>query len=59
MVQENDYRPADPRSIDTTRYNDVRYWARVFHCTPDQLRAAVKAAGTSATAVDAYLSTAR
>jgi hypothetical protein len=50
-----DIRPADAQLVNVTRHNEIRYWAREFNCTPDQLRAAVKAAGTSATAVRAYL----
>ncbi|HTT39415.1 MAG TPA: DUF3606 domain-containing protein [Burkholderiales bacterium] len=55
MDRHEDLRPADLLRVDVTRYNDVRYWAREFKCTPDQLRAAVKAAGTSTAAVKAYL----
>ena len=55
MAHEEDLRPADPLRVDVTRYNEIRYWTREFKCTPDQLRAAVKAAGTSSAAVKAYL----
>jgi hypothetical protein len=55
MAHQDDLRPADLLRVNVTRYNDIRYWAREFKCTPDQLRAAVKAAGTSSDAVKAYL----
>jgi hypothetical protein len=50
-----DIRPADLQRVNLTRYYEIRYWAREFRCTPDQLRDAVKAAGNSAQAVKAYL----
>jgi hypothetical protein len=50
-----DIRPADLQRVNVTRHNDIRYWAREFKCTPDQLRNAVKAVGSSAAAVKAYL----
>ncbi len=50
-----EYRPPNPQHVDTTRHNDIRYWAKEFKCTPDQIRAAVKAAGHSSAAVKAYL----
>lgn len=45
---------------DTTRVNvnedwELRYWCKKFGCTPDQLRAAVKAVGVSSAAVERYL----
>ena len=55
MAHEEYRRPTNLLHVDVTRYTDVRYWAHEFACTPDQLRAAVKAAGTSAVAVKAYL----
>jgi len=55
MADEDDRRPTNLLHVDVTRYYDVRYWARELACTPDQLRAAVKAAGTSTVAVRAYL----
>lgn len=55
MARDEDQRPSDLLRVDVTRYNNVRYWAREFKCTPDQLRAAVKAAGTSTAAVKAFL----
>jgi hypothetical protein len=50
-----DIRPADLQRVNVTRHNEIRYWAQEFKCTPDQLREAVKAAGTSAAAVRVYL----
>ena len=35
---------------------EVEYWAKKFGVTPDQLKEAVKQAGTTATAVEEYLS---
>ena len=55
MAHKEDLRPADPLRVNVTRYDDIRYWSREFKCTPDQLRAAVKAVGTSSAAVKAYL----
>jgi hypothetical protein len=55
MAYDEDIRPADVLLVNVTRYKEVSYWAREFKCTPDQLRDAVKAAGTSAAAVKAYL----
>ncbi|HEY1131108.1 MAG TPA: DUF3606 domain-containing protein [Roseateles sp.] len=45
---------------DRTRINlsedyEVRDWSRKFGVTPDELRAAVKAVGNSAAAVEAHL----
>ncbi|MXV50419.1 DUF3606 domain-containing protein [Pedobacter sp. HMF7647] len=34
---------------------EVQYWTEKFGVSADELKAAVKAAGTSATAVEAYL----
>ena len=47
--------PADSQRVNVTRFSEVRYWAKEFKCTPDQLRDAVKAAGTSASAVREHL----
>ena len=55
MSHDDQLRPADLGRVNVTRYIEIRYWAREFKCTPDQLRDAVKAAGTSADAVKAYL----
>ena len=56
MAHSNDdIRPADAQRVNVTRHNEIRYWAREFKCTPDQLREAVKAAGASVAAVRAYL----
>lgn len=51
--------PANPNLVNVTRYLEIRYWSNEFKCTPDQLRAAVKAAGNSAAAVKEYLTTHR
>jgi len=55
MIHEDQIRPADAKVVNVTRHREILYWAREFKCTPDELRAAVKAAGTSAVAVKAYL----
>jgi hypothetical protein len=36
---------------------ELRDWSTKFGCTPEELRAAVAAAGTSAKAVETYLKT--
>jgi hypothetical protein len=55
MIHEDQIRPADAQRVNVTRHREILYWAREFKCTPDELRAAVKAAGTSPAAVKAYL----
>lgn len=55
MAFDDNVRPADMQRVDVTRYREICYWVRELKCTPDQLRAAVKAAGTSPAAVRAHL----
>jgi hypothetical protein len=47
--------PADAALVNVTLYNDILYWTSEFRCTPNELRDAVKAAGSSAAAVREYL----
>lgn len=44
-------RPLDAKRIDVNDPSEVRGWCRSFGCTEAQLRAAVAAVGTSASAV--------
>lgn len=48
-------RPHDAKRIDVNDPNEIRNWTKSLGCTPDQLRAAVKAVGTSAAAVRKHL----
>ena len=45
----------DRTRIDTNQDYEVRDWSKKFGVTGDQLKAAVKAVGTSATAVEKHL----
>lgn len=47
--------PADLHNVNVRQDYEIRYWIKEFRCTPNQLRDAVKAAGTSVDAVRAYL----
>ena len=47
--------PQDSSRINTSEDYEVRYWNKKFGVTPDELRAAVKAVGSSAKAVEAHL----
>lgn len=47
----------DTREISLDEAYEIRQWVRELDCTEPQLRAAVKAAGHSATAVKEYLET--
>lgn len=47
--------PADRSRVNVHEDWELRYWARAFGVTPDQLKAAVRAVGVSAAAVRAYL----
>ena len=47
--------PQDASRINVNEDYEVRYWTKKFGCTAEQLRAAVKAAGVSAKAVEAHL----
>ena len=48
-------RPEDPSKINVNQPWEVDYWCKVLGCTPEQLRKAVKAVGTSVDAVKRYL----
>jgi hypothetical protein len=41
--------------IDITEYYEIEYWAARFNVRPEQLRAAVQAAGNSISSVEHYL----
>ena len=47
--------PHDAKRIDINDPSEVRSWCKAFDCTEPQLKAAVKAVGTSAAAVKKYL----
>ena len=47
--------PEDAKRINVHEDYELRTWSQKFGCTPDQLRAAVKAVGTSAEAVEKHL----
>jgi hypothetical protein len=47
--------PADPHHVNVRQDYEIRYWTKELRCTPNQLRDAVKASGTSVEAVRAYL----
>ncbi|MFJ3465832.1 DUF3606 domain-containing protein [Achromobacter spanius] len=47
--------PQDRSRINVNESHELRYWTQEFGVTEDQLRAAVKAVGVSATAVRAAL----
>lgn len=47
--------PADASRINVHQDHELRYWTEKFGCTREQLQAAVKAAGTSADAVERHL----
>jgi hypothetical protein len=48
----------DSRRINLGQEHEVRYWAKEFGVTPEKLREAVQAAGTSVEAVRRHLGTA-
>lgn len=45
----------DRTRISLSEDYEVRDWSKKFGCTPDELKAAVKAVGNEAAAVEAYL----
>jgi Protein of unknown function (DUF3606) len=47
--------PQDASRVNVNEDYEVRYWTKKFGCTAEQLRAAVKAVGVSAKAVEAHL----
>jgi len=56
-MSDDTKRPGSPDSkrINVEQEHEVRYWSAALNVTPDRLREAVKAAGTSAEAVRKYL----
>src|SRR5262249_38399207 len=53
-IDKSEIGPANPNLVDVTLYYDICYWTVQLKCTPNQLRAAVAAAGKSAVAVREY-----
>lgn len=47
--------PEDGELINLNQRHEVRDWCRKFGCTEDQLKAAVRAVGTSADDVEVWL----
>lgn len=47
--------PLDAKRIDINDQAEIRNWCKSFNCTEVQLKAAVKAVGTSGAAVRKYL----
>ena len=47
--------PADKSKVNVHEDYEVRYWSKKWGVTADQLKAAVKAVGFSASAVEAHL----
>lgn len=45
----------DRKRIALEQEHELRYWTKSLDCTPDELRAAVKAVGNSAEKVKEYL----
>jgi hypothetical protein len=45
----------DSKLINTSEYYEVEYWAKKFTVGVEDLKAAVKAVGNSAAAVEVYL----
>ena len=41
--------------IDASEYYEVEYWSNKFGVTPEKLKSAIKAVGSSAKAVESYL----
>ncbi|MDP9077907.1 MAG: DUF3606 domain-containing protein [Bacteroidota bacterium] len=41
--------------IDASEYYEVEYWSNKFGVTPERLKSAIKAVGSSAKAVEAHL----
>jgi hypothetical protein len=48
-------RPQDAKKINVNEDYELRDWSKKFGVTPEQLKAAVKAVGTSADAVEKHL----
>ncbi len=48
-------RPQDAKRINVNEDYELRDWSKKFGVTPDQLKEAVKQAGTSAEAVEKHL----
>lgn len=45
----------DRTRINTSQEHEVRYWTKELGCSPDELRAAVQAAGNQVEKVRAYV----
>jgi len=55
MDDKTKTRPQDASRVNIHEPYEVRYWCGKWGCSEAQLRAAVAAVGTSATAVERYL----
>lgn len=51
--------PADRQRINVHEAHELRYWTKELGCTPEQLRAAVKAAGVMVSDVRSHLTRTR
>ena len=47
--------PADRSRINVNESYELSYWTKRFNCSAEELRAVVKAVGTSADAVENYM----
>lgn len=47
--------PQDRARVNVNEAWEISWWCKKFGCTSEQLKAAVRAAGVMATAVEAYL----
>ena len=52
---KSSFGPADPQRVNVKEDYEFRYWLKELHCTPNDLRDAVKAVGTSVDAVKQHL----
>jgi hypothetical protein len=45
----------DSDLINASEYYELEYWSKKFGVTPEKIKSAIKAVGSSAKAVEAYL----
>ena len=56
MADDTSIRSQSDRSrINTSQDHEVRYWSKELGCTPEELKAAVQAAGNQVDKVRAYI----
>lgn len=53
------FEPVDPQRVNVKDDYEFRWWLRQLHCTPNELRDAVKAVGNSVDAVKVHLAKAK